>query len=360
MRRCGADSNLNPVPGPTAPGSPETSMPKLGRRTFMKTAALAGASLFPAGLSFADGQDRRVDDGDAAMLRFLAAAETLETDAWQQYTELAMNDPAYSTALSNIDGDMAAYLAQQTADSASHAAFINAFLMSVHRLPVNLDAFRTLPSSPATGAAQVPRLTNLAHLTVDTSWYLRYRSTVNPDFGAKFPQVVDIVDRPGIPQHDGYTANQIQAIANTGAFHFAMLEAGGSSLYDTLSLKATNSVVLRMLTSIGGTEVAHFAIWHDKAGDAPPVDSGDGLVFPDLNANPATATNLVMPHPCEFISPNLPLCSIIRPTSVAFGGATAIAHIVVNSGLFIGQSQAFFDAVLGLAAEADNARRRGD
>jgi hypothetical protein len=231
-------------------------------------------------------------------------------------------------------------------------------LVSVHRQPVNLDAFRTLPSSPAMGAAQVPRLTNLAHLTVDTSWYLRYRSTANPDFGAKFPQVVNIMDRPGIPQHDGYTANQIQAIANTGAFHFAMLEAGGSSLYDNLSLKATNPVVLRMLTSIGGTEVAHFAIWHDKAGDAPPVDSGDGLVFPDLNANASTATNLVMPHPCEFISANFPLCSIIRPTSTAFGGATAIAHIVANSGLFIGQSQAFFDAVLGLAAAADDARRR--
>jgi hypothetical protein len=115
-----------------------------------------------------------------------------------------------------------------------------------------------------------------------------------------------------------------------------------------------------MLTSIGGTEVAHFAIWHDKAGDAPPVDSGDGLVFPDLNADPATATNFVMPHPCEFISAALPLCSIIRPTSVALGGATAIAHIVADSGLFIGQSQAFFDAVLGLAAAADNARRGCD
>jgi hypothetical protein len=339
----------------------------VGRRAFMKSAAIAGAALLPgASRADHDGRDGRDDhddrdgisNGDAAILRFLAAAETIETDAWQQYTELANNNPDYMAALSNIDGDMAAYLTQQTADSASHAAFINAFLVANNRRPVNLDAFRTLPSSPATGAAQIGRLTNLMHLTVDTSWYLRYRSTGNPDFGDTFPQVVDIVNRPGIPLHDGYTANQIQAIANTGAFHFAMLEQAGSSLYDAMSVKATTLLTLRILTSIGGTEVAHFAIWHDKAGDAPPVDSGDGLVFPDLNANPATATNKVMPAPCEFISPNLPLCSIIRPTSVRQAGAVAIAQKVVNSGLLLGQSKAFLNAVIQLAEEADEATRR--
>jgi hypothetical protein len=42
---------------------------------------------------------------------------------------------------------------------------------------VNLDEFRTLPSSKATGATQIGRLTNLRSLDVDTSWYVRYRST---------------------------------------------------------------------------------------------------------------------------------------------------------------------------------------
>jgi hypothetical protein len=343
-------------------GSRRTPRNRLGRRRFMTGLAAGGAALFPLRAALADRGGRphdRISKGDVAMLRFLAAAETLETDAWAQYTELANNNPAYMAALQTIDGDMPAYLAQQTVDSASHAEFINAFLVSAHREPVNLDAFRTLPSSPATGAARIPRLTNLMHLTVDTSWYRRYRSTGNPDFEDTFPQVVEIIDRPGIPLHDGYTANQIQAIANTGAFHFAMLEVGGSSLYDEMSVKATSLTVLRMLTNIGGTEVAHFAIWHDKAGDAPPVDSGDGLVFPDLNANPDTATNKVMPHPCKFLSTSLPLCSVIRPTSEQKAGATALAHIVANSGLFIGQSPAFFDAVLGLAAEADEAMREG-
>jgi hypothetical protein len=333
----------------------------VGRRTFIKTVAASGAALLPAAASWADHDDKHDDDhggipdGDAAILRFLAAAETIETDAWEQYTELANNNPDYMAALSVIDGDMPSYLTQQTADSSSHAEFINAFLVSKHRQPVSLDAFRTLPSSPALGAAHVGRLTNLMHLNVDTSWYLRYRSTGNPDFGDTFPQVVDITNRPGIPLHDGYTANQIQAIANTGAFHFAMLEQAGASLYDAMSSKAASALVLRILTNIGGTEVAHFAIWHDKAGDAPPVDSGDGLVFPDLNTNPATATNLVMPRPCEFISASLPLCSVIRPTSPAQAGAVAIAQKVVNSGLLLGQSQAFLNAVVRLAKEADEA-----
>src|SRR6476620_2071060 len=205
----------------------------------------------------------------------------------------------------------------------------------MHAQPINLEKFRTLPSSPV-APVQAPRLTNLMHLNVDTSWYLRYRSSGNPDFGDTFGQVVNIIDRPAIPTQNQslYTDNQIQAIANTAAFHFAMIEQGGSSLYDALSLKASSLTTLRIVTSIEGSEVAHFEIWHDKAGDAPPVDSGDGLVFPDLNQNPATTTSLVMPQPCKFISEDLPLCSVIRPTSIRQAGATAAAHFLTNTGLF--------------------------
>jgi hypothetical protein len=197
------------------------------------------------------------------------------------------------------------------------------------------------------------------HLNVDTSWYLRYRSTGNPDFGDTFGQVVTINDRPGIPTQTQslYTANQIQAIANTAAFHFAMIEQGGSSLYDTLSLKCGSLTALRIVTSIEGSEVAHFEIWHDQVGNAPPVDSGDGLVFPDLNANADTATDLVMPRPCKFISEDLPLCSIIRPTSDSLAGATAAADFLTDTGLFHGQSNEFFDVLFHLAAEADAAMR---
>jgi hypothetical protein len=345
------DTNVISVPA---------SRRRLGRRRFMRNLAVGGAALLPGGAALADNAlaRARISDGDAAILRFLAAAETLETDFWQQYNEFTSKASAYTSALVAIDGDMPAYVAQNTADELSHEDFLNAFLAKVGRRPVNLERFRTLPSSPA-APVQTARLTNLMHLNVDTSWYLRYRSSGNPDFGDTFGQVVNIVDRPSIPVQDPslYTANQIQAIANTAAFHFAMIEQGGSSLYDALALKCTSLLALRIVTSIEGSEVAHFEIWHDKAGDAPPVDSGDGLVFPDLNQDPATATNLVMPKPCKFISPDLPLCSIIRPTSIRLAGATAAAHFLTNTGLFTGQSQAFFNFILRLAREADAAMR---
>jgi len=337
---------------------------QLGRRSFMRRLAFGGASAFAATAALADHRPNRmgpITRGDADILRFLAAAEILETDFWQQYTEFANLDGPYKDSLEAIDDDMPSYVTQNTNDEFSHQDFLNAFLVKMNRTPVSLEAFRTLPSSPV-APVQTPRLTNLMHLNVDTSWYLRYRSAGNPDFGDTFGQVVNIVDRPAIPtQNQGlYTANQIQAIANTAAFHFAMIEQGGSSLYDALSLKCSNLVTLRIVTSIEGTEVAHFEIWNDKAGDAPPVDSGDGLVFPDLNQNPATATNLVMPRPCKFISEDLPLCSVIRPTSIPLAGATAAAHFLTNTGLFVGQSSGFFDALFELAAKADRAVRACD
>jgi hypothetical protein len=194
---------------------------------------------------------------------------------------------------------------------------------------------------------------------VDTSWYLKYRSSGNPDFGDTFEQVVQIFDRPAIPVEAVYTEDQIQAIANTAAFHFPMIEQGGASLYDALSLNCTSPLALRIVTSIGGTEVAHFEIWHDVVGHIPAVDSGDGLVFPDLEANEETDPALVMPVPCKFISEDLPLCSIIRPTSNRLAGATAAVHFLTDTGLFHGQSNEFFDVLFALAKEADKAGREG-
>jgi hypothetical protein len=339
---------------------------KFGRRSFVKGLALGAASLLPVRAALADPDDKgqrlsRISDSDAAILRFLAAAEILETDLWQQYTEFADLDSPYADALEAIDDDMPEYIEQNTDDEFSHQSFLNAFLVKMRKRPVNLEPFRTLPSSPV-APVQTDRLTNLMHLNVDTSWYLRYRSSGNPDFGDTFGQAVNIVNRPAIPVQDQalYTADQIQAIANTAAFHFAMIEQGGSSLYDALSLKCSSLLALRIVTSIGGSEVVHFELWNDLVGDAPSVDSGDGLVFPDLNADPATATDLVMPKPCKFISEDLPLCSIIRPTSGSLAGATATAQFLIDTGLLAGQSNAFFHALFGLAAAADKAVRHCD
>ena len=186
----------------------------VNRRSFMKSGMLAGgAATLGAGLlngskpAFAEDNDNgRLTRGDAAILRFLAAAELLESDLWQQYAELGgVTDGAqnnYQLALQFLDGDGSQYITSNTIDEISHATFLNAYLESKGADPVNLDEFRTLPSSQATGAQDIGRLTNLMQLNVDTSWYIRYRSTTNPDFGATFPQAIKITNRPAIPRTD--------------------------------------------------------------------------------------------------------------------------------------------------------------
>lgn len=339
----------------------------MGRRRFLKALGVTGAAV-AAGMSLgrttlADmgRPHKKISRGDANILRFLAAAELLETDFWQQYTELVMGNAPYNAALSNLDEDMAQYVADNTDDEMTHADFLNAYLISQGAEPVNLDAFRTLPSSPATGALQIGRLTNLTALTVDTSWWIRYRSTGNPDFGDTFPQLIDIVNRTAIPLRDDYTADEIQAIANTAGFHFASIEQGGSSLYATMITKATALNTIRIIVGIGGVEVAHFTVWHDKAGNAPAV-TVPGVTFPDLSTfdgDELRQKNLIMPEPCEFISADLPACSVIRPGTVPHSGAGAAVTALTNSGLFTGQSAAFFDTLHRLAEAADSARRLG-
>jgi len=358
------------------------------RRSFLKGLGIAGAALSAGALLGTEGSAQterstsKLSKGDVALLRFAAAVELIEADLWQQYNELGGvqgGNPAYIAALSNLDGDMAQYIADNTDDELSHAAFLNAYLISKGEEPVDLDVFRTLPSSQATGAKNIGRLTNLLKLNVDLSWYTRYRSARNPDFGAKFKGPFIIEKQPAIPLNDNDTPpnqsqpvppttaqeNRMQAIANTAGFHFAFIEQGGASLYPTLAFKATDVDVLRILVSIGGVEIDHFGLWHDKAGNAVAqplagvVDPETGLSFPDLNApnSELDQTNLILPEPCEFVSKTLPQCSVIRPTSTKEGGAVATIKAFTDDLLFLGQSPAFFSLVNRLAAEADSVRR---
>src|SRR5712672_3536117 len=343
------------------------------RRSFLKGLGIAGATMSAGALLGGESSAQttrssgKLSKGDAALLKFAAAAELIEADLWQQYNELGGvqgGNPAYIAALSNLDGDMAQYIADNTDDELSHAAFLNAYLISKGEEPVDLDAFRTLPSSQATGAKDIGRLTNLLKLNVDLSWYTRYCRDKNPDFGVKFKGPFTIENQPAIPLNDTDTPpNQLQpvppatpqearmqAIANTAGFHFAFIEQGGASLYPTLAFKAADPEVLRILVSIGGVEIDHFGLWHDKAGNAvnSPLagvtDPVTGLTFPNLN-NPATEltqTNKILPEPCNSISKNLPRCSVIRPTSTQNGGAVATVKAFTEDGLFIGQPDEFF------------------
>jgi hypothetical protein len=265
------------------------------------------------------------------------------------------------------------YIHDNTEDEISHFTFIDAYLAAKGADPVNLDQFRTLQGSTADGAANKPRLTNLMQLTVDTSWWTRYRSRANnPDLDPNFtfPQAIPTLSQgkfPAIPRNNGDLTppDHLQAIANTAGFHFGFIEQGGSSLYPSLAQRVTHTEVLRILLSIGPTETAHFQTWHDKAGNAPPLTdsttSNPTLVFPNLNAPPFGGedfqTNLIMPEPCPFLSRKFPVCSIIRPTETK-GAAMAAARALTADGLFIGQSPQFFQALQDLASDADKARSR--
>ena len=355
----------------------------VGRRSFLSGVGLAGAAALAGGvLSAGDAAAALVTEGDVAILRFLAAAELIESDLWQQYNELGGvngGNPPYMAALQNLDSDMPQYIADNTDDEISHARFLNAYLRSKGAQPINLDEFRTLPSSKATGARQIGRLTNLTTLDVDTSWYVRYRSTKNPDLGANFPQAVTIRRQPAIPLSDadtppnlpapvppvGRQQTRMQAIANAAGFHFAFIEQGGSSLYSVMALKASSLEVLRIIVSIGAVETNHFSLWHDKAGNAVAqplagvTDPETGVTFPDLNAKGGelNQTNLILPEPARFLR-NLPEVSVVRPTLDPLGGAVAAITGLTADRLFEGQSPKFFRTVHQLAREADAAQRR--
>jgi hypothetical protein len=374
-------------------------MRPVDRRSFMKSGLLAGgAAAVGAGLlangTSARAQERgRLNPSDAAILRFLAAAELIEADLWTQYAELGGigNNPpieiapnqtmnTYQMALSNLDSDGPQYIASNTLDEVSHAAFLNAYLESRGAEPVNLDQFRTLPGSTATGSSGIKRLTNLMNLNVDTSWFVRYRSATNPDLGATFPQAVTLsgvtaiprnnADFNGAPIGNNLLGNlHTQAIANVAAFHFGMIEQGGSSLYAAMSQKVSDPEVLEITLGIGGDEIAHFLEWVDFAGNgvqqpvAPFTDSISGLSFPDFFNNPPlqpptlVQPSLIFPVPCEFISPNLPHVAIIRPLTNKFAGAKAAVASLTADGLFNGQSRQFLNTLQVMAQEADAAFR---
>ncbi len=391
-------SNSNPATGEDVTSPAKNAF---NRRSFLRNSVVAGAAV-TAGAAILDNVPSvlaqethgHLTRGDAAILRWLAVAEIIESDLWLQYTELGGtqdsevstiasqqipgypsaatggNSP-YTNAISQLDEDMAQYIQDNTEDELTHETFINAFLVSKGAPAVSLDQFRTLPSSKATGANQIGRLTTLTQLTVDTTWWTRYRSRAgNPDLGDTFaPAVPSLIvgTHPGIPRTDDdlNDPNFLQAIANTAGFHFANIEVGGASMYPGLAQRVTNVEVLRILLSIGGTEIAHFQTWHDKAANAIPLMdvkdpvTGFSVTFPDLTQDSVgedLKSNLIMPEPTAFLSRKLPGCSIIRPTATN-GAATAALQGFANMNVFAGQSKAFFAFVTRLAQEADDAKR---
>jgi hypothetical protein len=398
------------------------------RREFLKRGMLAagavtaaGAGLLPSRLSAFDVEAKDgpgVTRGDIAILKFLQALETIEADLWIQYSELGGvqdnevsgvngGNALYTAALQILDGDMDTYIHDNTDDEISHAAFLGKYLESLGAAPVSLERFRHLPTSKAAGANQNyrgdgGRLTNLTQLTIDTSFWSRYRSLTNPDVdrGASFVHAVpslSVGQHTAIPRSDADTAGStisadpannpssisthLQAIAFTAGFHFAFIEQGGNSLYPTLAQNVTNPEVLRILLSIGPSETMHFQTWQDKAGNALPISdtdtgfpgsTGSSVTFTDLKkaqgeSNPESLkgdtlqANLIFPEPTHFLSRRFPPVSIIRPTSIKNSGAVAAVKGLAADGLFIGhtvngKSDGLVELLLRLALQADEAR----
>jgi hypothetical protein len=352
------------------------------RRSFLKNgmitvgAVTASTGLLTGGMPVfgqqGSGGGDDLSKGDAAILQLLLAAEIIETDLWQQYKELGgveatngVSQP-YINALQQLDGDMPQYVSDNTDDEISHVAFLTAYLKSKGQEPVDLGKFATLAPSTVPGVPQTGRLTNLKQLSVDTTWWTRYRSKENPDFGASFPQAVPslaVGQHPAIPtsQNDLNDPNHIQAIANTAGFHFGFIEQAGTSLYATLSQRVSSPEVLRITISIGGSEIMHFQVWHDKAGNAVALTDnqpGGSLTFINLALGQPESlqANLIMPEPTDFIK-GLPECAIIRPTGPGQLDATGAINGFIADGLFIGQPKEFVQLLLHLAEEADGAKR---
>jgi Ferritin-like domain len=393
---------------------------KTNRRSFLRNGTVAGAAtlgagLLPARVSAFEGDDddrSPMTKGDIAILKFLQALEQVEADLWIQYSELGGvqdnevsgvngGNPAYTAALTILDGDMPQYIHDNTDDEISHASFLANFLESKGESAVSLEPFRHLPTSKAAGANQNfkgdgGRLTNLTQLTIDTSFWTRYRSITNPDFDPKavFQQAVPSLNGgrfTAIPRTDADTAgsdpsnpptsitDKLKAIAFAAGFHFAFIEQGGTSLYPTLAQHVTNLEVLRILLSIGPSETMHFQTWQDKAGNATPLTVTDPVnnstvTFTDLHVaqgetNPESLNgdtlqaNLIMPEPTHFLNPKFGPVAIIRPTSTALGGAVAAVQSFLTDGLFINPKTNKSDTgivpvLMRLAEEADDARRR--
>ncbi len=339
---------------PSSPSSHTDGASRVtNRRRFIAGAGLTVlgvGSLSAAPAAFGAGD---LSTGDAAILRFLAAAEILETDLWQQYNELCgiqdhevphgTGNKAFTEALSQLDVDMAQYVHDNTEDEFTHFTFINAYLQSRGAQPVNLDQFRTLPGSTAKGAANLKRITNLMELTVDTSWWTRYRSrTKNPDNGDTFAQAVPALAKgrwPAIPRNNADLKNKkhLQAIANTAGFHFAHDRAGRHQ-----------PVPRAGAARPGRGGAAGRAEHRADRGDALPdlVRQGrqrPGAARPDQRAGvprPQQApfggedfqTNLIMPEPTtSWLGRKFPAVSIVRPTETK-GIAMGVAKFLTDDG----------------------------
>ena len=327
------------------------------RRNFLRAGAIGSVAI--GAMTFAGSAVASTPTvGDIAILQFLCAAEQIETDLWEQYAEMGEQNEEYREALQKVlDVDIVIYAADTRDDEKSHDQFIAAYLRSIGVTPVDLTPFKVIRSPNVVGGEGRLRLTNLTQLTLDTSYYTRYHNGLNPDFDNNIAQLATITSQSAIPTKNNELPGALLGMAGVSGLHFAAIEQGGSSLYNTLLRQISSVEVLEIVASIYATEAIHFAIFNKVLEQYPGFSNGKGtLVIPNLTDRRHNSAH-VMATPTQFLRKDLPLCSVIRPGTPANSGAVASATGLVKSGLFTGQSQTFLDAVVSLATAADAATR---
>ena len=304
---------------------------------------------------------------DVTILRFLAAIELIESDLWQQYDELGgvaegAQNP-YQLALQFLDDRASRYITENAVDEISHSTYLNAYLESEGADPVNFDRFRSLPGSLSKIAQDTGRLTNLLHLSMDTSWLFHARqmedSKIDP------PGIVRITNRPAIPHTDADLGNaaRIQEIAKTAALHFGYVEHLVSSLYATFSNKVQRAKVLKVALGIGGNEVAHLLGWMDSGYGSlwAPFQCARALAQIPSSADEATmaarfiSSGLNFPIPPSPTNEFLAGCATLLPVEARYGGAVDTINLFSQNGIFVGQSPEFLWMLLQMAEDADSA-----
>jgi hypothetical protein len=311
---------------------------------------------------------------ETAILRFLTAIELIESDLWQQYDELggatAAEQNDYQLALQFLNRLGSECITANAVNEIEHSTFLRTCLESEGVEPVNLDEFRILRGSTATGSQNVGRLTNLMHLNLDTSWHGRYRPA-NTEFDPPIPRAMRVVNRPSIPrsEEDLSEPEHIQVIANTAAFHFRFIEQGVSSLYTSLSQRVKRARVLKNILGIGGQEIAHFLDWTNFAAnvvqglpfrfdDSDASVTNQGTTFPDSEVTFQSFSFQTSPRFSSrgiSIRKDLPLSSVIRPVNDRLCSAVATIESFTENGLFFGQSTTLLRTLMALAEEADAA-----
>ena len=285
----------------------------INRRSFVKNGlTAAGVGLLATALRMADEAEDRKDGhitrGDAAMLRFAAAAEIIETDFWVQYNELGgipdsevpggSGNPAFTAALAMLDSDMAQYVHDNTDDEFTHQNFLNAYLASKGAETVSLEPFRTLPGQHCDRFQR--KTTNHKSDAAHAGYQLVDALPQQPIILTSirhftFPQAIPTLavgEHTAIPRTDDDTKdpNFLQAIANTAGFHFPTIEQGGNSLYPSMAQRATSVEVCAFSSASAPPKPCTFKPGRTRREMHRPDRSRSGdrvsVTFPDLNSPP--------------------------------------------------------------------------